>query len=92
METLQISTLNEMIALIESLNQEPDAMMRTFIDTVRGLPYGCSCNRGTRKNQAIRGYHLVAQNLNEQQKLKIKQVNNVKKVSIFFNGDLINEF
>ena len=92
MEELQISTLSEMVTIIERLNQEPDAMMRAFMDVVRGLPYGCSCNRGSRKNQAIRAYHSVAQNFNDQQKLKIKQTNNVNKVSIFFNGELINEF
>ena len=81
-----------MISAINDLGVEPDHMRRSFISLVNGLPSGCACNRAQRKDQAIRGYCLLASSFDENEQTKIKQINEVEKVIISFNGEILNEF
>jgi hypothetical protein len=89
---LYVSNLAEMIAVINGLGKEPDHIRRAFISLVHGLPSGCPCNRAQRKDQAVRGYSLIATSFDENEQLKIKQVNEVEKIIISFNGETLNEF
>ena len=92
MSVLKISTLGELLELFESMGEAPTSIQKEFMNLVAGLPYGCNCNRTQRKGQAIRGYHVVSGSFTETQKQKLKQVKNVEKIEIYFNGELINEF
>ena len=89
---LHVSNLAEMISVINNLGKEPDHIRRSFISLVHGLPSGCPCNRAQRKDQAVRGYCLIATSFDENEQLKVKQVNEVEKVIISFNGETLNEF
>ena len=89
---LCVSNLAEMISVINSLGKEPDHVRRAFISLVHGLPSGCPCNRAQRRDQAIRGYYLIASSFDENEQTKIKQTNEVEKVIISFNGEILNEF
>jgi|CoawatStandDraft_6_1074263.scaffolds.fasta_scaffold00186_21 hypothetical protein len=90
--TLYVSNLAEMISVINSLGKEPDHVRRAFVSLVHGLPSGCPCNRAQRKDQAVRGYCLIATSFDEDEQLKIKQVSEVEKVIVSFNGEVLNEF
>ena len=92
MNELYISTLGELLELLQQTGEAPIQIQKEFMNLVAGLPYGCSCNRGQRKKEAIRGYHYIPTSFTDTQKAKIKQVRNVEKVKFYFNGELIHEF
>lgn len=89
---LIVSNLNEMTAMLQSIGDVVDPLHRMFIDLMRGLPHGCSCNRKQRHQQAIDLYHAIPQSLTDFAKSMIKQTCRVDYVKIRFNDELLYEF
>ena len=92
MNELSISTLGELLELLQQMGEAPTDVQKQFMNLVAGLPYGCNCNRTQRKQEAIRGYHYISTSFTETQKAKLKQVKNVNTIKFYFNGELIHEF
>ena len=49
MNELSISTLGELLELLQQMGEAPTQIQKEFMNLVAGLPYGCSCNRAQRK-------------------------------------------
>ena len=92
MNELSISTLGELLELLQQTGEAPSQIQKEFMNLVSGLPYGCNCNRTQRKQEAIRGYHYIPTSFSETQKAKLKQTRNVQKIKFYFNGELIHAF
>jgi len=90
---LEISTLGHLRGILLNMSEPMHLqVMSDYCNLVAGLSSGCSCNRGSRANEAKRMFAIIATSLTPDQKNSIKEKSSVGKVILKLENSIINEF